>query len=122
LISNYEWNSEPQPDPDVSKEYIKALNSQDVDKVVSLYDDQAVHVTSTRTIIGKQAIRAWYETLMKQLLPNGLYLRTGSNGTGPSHNFTWVCQADKTDVLNGNDTLGLIAGKITYHYTYFTVN
>jgi hypothetical protein len=123
LIASYDWGSgTPQPQKDITEQYIDALNTHDVDRVVSLYDERAVHVTSTRTIFGKAAIRAWYETLMNQLLPNGLYLRTGFSGSGSSRHFTWVCQADTSDVLNGNDTLGLYEGKIGYHFTYFSVS
>lgn len=121
LIASYDWESGTQPPAEITERYIEALNSHDVDKVVELYNDHAVHVTSARTIFGKPAIRAWYETFMNQLLPNGLYLRTGFSGTGNSRHFTWVCQADTTDVLNGDDTLGLDDGKISYHYTFFTV-
>jgi len=121
LIADYDWGSGTPLTKDITEQYIDALNSHDIEKVMALYDDRAVHVTSARTVFGKPAIRAWYQTFMNQLLPNGHYLRTGFAGTGNSRHLTWVCQADTTDVLNGNDTLGLITGKITYHYSYFTV-
>lgn len=122
LIGNYDWGTGFEPPKDITEQYINALNTHDVDKVVDLYNDQAVHVTSARTIFGKPAIRAWYETFFNHLLPNGTFQRTGFAGEGPSRYFTWVCQTETTDVRDGADTLGLSDGNISYHYTYFTVN
>jgi hypothetical protein len=121
LIANYDWGSGTQPQKDITERYLDALNTHDIDKVVDLYDQHAVHVTSSRTIFGLPAIRAWYQTFNSQLLPNGQFLRTSYAGTGNSRHFTWICQADSGDVFNGNDTLGLADGKISYHYTFFTV-
>ena len=122
LIASYDWDSGYPTEKDISERYITALNTHDVEKVVDLYNENAVHVTSSRTIFGKSAIRAWYETLLNHLLQNGVFLRTGFSGKGNIRHFTWVCQAETTDVLNGNDTLGLHEDKISYHFSFFTVN
>jgi hypothetical protein len=119
-IANYDWDATPPPQ-DITGLYIDALNTHDADKVVSLYSERAVHVTSARTIFGKPAIKAWYKTFFDQILPNAVFKRTGFSGTGNSRHFTWTAQSAQHKVLNGNDTFGLANDKITYHYTYFTV-
>ncbi len=121
LIASYDWGSGPIPPKDITERYIDALNTHDIDQVVDLYNENAVHVTSARTIYGKPAIRAWYETFITKLLPNGIFQRTGFTGNGPLRHFTWICQAETGDVHNGDDTLGLADEKISYHFSYFTL-
>lgn len=119
-IASYDWDA-GLPPQDITEQYIQALNTHDPEKVVDLYTNQAVHVTSARTIFGKPAIRAWYNTFFSQLLPNAVFKHTGFSGTGNSRHFTWTAQSSQNKVLNGNDTFGLADGKITYHYTFFNV-
>jgi hypothetical protein len=121
VISEYDWDTGNVLPKDITERYIDALNTLDIEKIVDLYHDRAVHVTSARTIFGKAAIRAWYETFLGQLLPNAEYSRTGFSGSGNSRHFTWIANAALQKVLDGNDTFGLNDGKITYHYTYFTI-
>jgi hypothetical protein len=121
LISSYDWESGYPVDRDITERYISALNSHDVETVIELYNEKAVHVTSARTIFGKNAIRSWYETFLNNLLPNGIFLRTGFTGIRNIRHFNWVCQAETTDIHNGNDTLGLHNDKISYHFSFFTV-
>lgn len=122
LISSYDWGSIPIPPKDIPEKYVDALNTHDVEKVLELYNEHAVHVTSARTIYGKDAIRAWYETFLNTLLPNGVFQRTTHSGNGPIRHFTWTCQADTGEIRNGDDTLGLADGKICYHYSYFSLS
>jgi hypothetical protein len=121
VISEYDWDTGIELPKDITEKYIDALNSQDVGKIVGLYHDRAVHVTSARTVFGEAAIRAWYDTLLGQLLPNAQYTRTGFSGTGNSRHFTWKAESPQHVVLDGNDTFGLSDGLITYHYSYFTI-
>jgi len=121
-IANYDWEIGTPLPKDITELYIDALNTQDVDNVMDLYDEQAVHVTAARTISGKIAIRAWYDQYLNIILPFAEFVRTGYSGTGNSRHFTWVAQAEMKLVLNGNDTLGMSDGKISYHYSYFTVS
>jgi len=121
-ITDYEWDSGNPPLKDISELYIDALNTHNLDNILDLYDERAVHVTAERTIFGKPAIRAWFDTYINQLLPNAEFLQTGYSGTGNSRHFTWVSQADTAYILDGNDTLGLLNGKIVYQYSFFTVS
>jgi hypothetical protein len=120
-ISEYNWDTGTILPKDITEQYIEALNTQDAGKVVNLYNTRAVHVTSARTIFSKTAIQAWYGTLFKDLISNAKYKLTGFSGTGNSRHFTWIAAAGSQKILDGNDTLGLADGKITYHYTYFTI-
>jgi hypothetical protein len=119
-IGAYDWPTGPLPD-DISQEYISALNTRDPEKVLTLYTPTAVHVTAARTVQGLDALRAWYTTLLGQLLPGAVFNLTGYSGTGSSRHFTWTAISSKGVVQNGSDTFGLLNGKITYHYSFFTI-
>ncbi|MBM3144930.1 MAG: hypothetical protein FJ010_08135 [Chloroflexi bacterium] len=106
---------------DITAQYIEALDSHDPNRVVGLYADQAVHSTPERTIHGKEKIKAWYQTLFTQLLPNGSFQRTGFTASGNSRTCSWTARSDAGQVLDGNDTFGLMNDKIVYHYTHFNV-
>jgi hypothetical protein len=119
-IRAYEWDAQPPPQ-DITGQYIAALNTHNPDQVVDLYTPTAVHVTAARTIQGHAAIRAWYQTMFSQLLPNGVFTLSGFTGTDNSRHFTWTATSSQGKVNNGSDTFGLSGGKIIYHYSFFTV-
>jgi hypothetical protein len=120
-IRDYDWSGTPIPQ-DITTQYVNALNTHNPDQVVGLYNPSAVHVTAARTIQGTTAIRAWYQLVFTQLLPNASFILTGFSGTGSSRHFTWTATSPQGKVENGNDTLGLIDGRIAYHYSFFTVS
>jgi hypothetical protein len=120
-IASYSWAVQP-PQPDISQQYIEALNSGNPEQVVSLYHNDAVHVTAARTIQGTEALRAWYITLLRQILPGARFTLTGFSGSGNTRHFNWTAQSSQGTVRDGSDTLGTIAGKIAYHYTSFTIS
>ncbi len=120
MITAYSWPVGPQPQ-DLPEQYISALNSHDVSNLVSLYNDEAVHITADRTVQGDAALQAWYTTLLNQLIPGGKFTLTGKTGSGSYRSFTWQASSPKGSITNGDDTLGLAGDKISYHYSYFTV-
>ncbi len=120
VIGRYSWVSQPQP-PDIVQRYLQALNSRDPNQVVLLYHPDAVHITPARVIQGSQAIRAWYQTLFTQLLPGAVFTLSSISQSGNTRNITWTAQAPNHVVKNGSDTLGIMDGRIAYHYTNFTV-
>ncbi len=122
VIANFEWSGGSNPPQDITGQLIEALNSRNTNVLADLYADRAVHVTSDRTIIGRDKILSWYHTFFNQHLPNGIFFLSGYSGTGNSRHLTWTAQSTAGKVNDGNDTLGLINDKITYHYTYFTVS
>ena len=122
VIADYDWQGgAPPPPPDITIQYINALNSHSPNQVVSLYRENAVHVTAARTIVGKAKIKAWYQSLFNQILPNATFVVTGQTGSGNSRHFTWSARSGQGNVNDGQDTFGLQNGKIAYHYTHFSV-
>ena len=120
-VQEYPWSNLPPPQ-DITQQYIAALNSHDPNLVVGLYNPTAVHVNAARTIQGVTAIRSWYQTVFNQLLPNASFTHTGFTGAGSSRHFTWTAVSSAGTVSDGSDTLGLVNGKIAYHYTFFTIS
>lgn len=114
--------ADSNPPEDIASRYIAALNSGDAAKVIDLYVPIAIHITPARTIQGANGIQTWLNTLLKETLPNAVFQMTGSSGMGSSRYFTWTAQSSKGRVLNGSDTIGLLDGKIAYHYSYFTID
>ena len=80
-----------------------------------------MHVNAARTIQGVGALRTWYQTLLNQYLPNATFILTGYEGTGNNRNLSWTATSDAGNVLDGNDTLGLVNDRIAYHYTFFNI-
>ncbi len=121
-IRDYPWPVAGGPPQDIVEQYIAALNTHDPDQVTALYADNAVHITAARTVVGLAKIRAWYQSLFDTVLPNATFELTGYSGTGNSRHLTWTATSSAGQVTNGNDTFGLMNGKIGYHYTFFTVS
>lgn len=118
-IAAFKW-SQPAPVVDIADQLVAALNSRDLDKVVALYLPDAVHITFARAIQGAQAIRAWYHTLLNQILPAATFKITGVTGSGNSRHINWTASAANGAAASGSDSIGLLDGKIAYHYSNFT--
>jgi hypothetical protein len=80
-----------------------------------------VHVTAARTIQGITAIQSWYQTLLTELVPNANFTLVSYTGNGSSRHLTWTATSGAAQINNGNDTLGLLDGKIAYHFSSFSV-
>lgn len=119
-VRDYPWSALPPP-LDITQQFVNALNTHNVGQIVNFYLPTAVHVTSARTIQGTTAIRNWYGTLFNQILPNSRFTLTSFTSAGSSRHFNWTATSSVGSVVNGNDTLGLVNGKIAYHYSLFTV-
>jgi hypothetical protein len=120
VIRDYPWTTDPTTS-DICNRFIDALNSHNPDNVINLYTPTAVHVTAIRTVQGTDAIRTWYQSLLSQILPNATFRLSGFSGTGSSRHITWTATSPQGDVDDGNDTFGLVNGKIAYHYSFFMV-
>jgi hypothetical protein len=119
-IRDFPWSTTPTP-PDITQQYIDALNTHNPDAVVGLYNASAVHVNAARTVQGSSSLRTWFDTLFNQLLPNATFNLASHSGNGSTRYFTWTASSTTGNVFNGSDTLGLYNGLIAYHYTYFTI-
>jgi hypothetical protein len=108
----------PQDMPEL---YVRALNSHEPSTVMGLYLANAVHITSARTIQGWSSIRAHYDYLFNAYLPLADYKLTGSTKDGNSYQFTWTASSSNKQVKDGKDTIGISNGKITYHFSSYTL-
>ena len=120
-IREFPWASAP-PSQDIAQQLISVLNSHNPDQVASLYTPAAVHVSAARTVQGAAAIRAWYQALFNQVLPNANFNLASYTGVGSSRQLNWTASSPGGRVDNGSDTLAVTDGKIAYHFTSFTVS
>ncbi|MBN1439601.1 MAG: nuclear transport factor 2 family protein [Anaerolineales bacterium] len=118
-VANFPWP--PAPAADIAQQLPGLWNTHDPNRVISLYQDNAAHVTGARTVVGIQAILDWYAQLFTERLPGALFQLNGFSGTGNSRHISWTATSQAGSVHDGNDTIGIRDGKIQYHYTYFTV-
>jgi len=120
-IKDYPWEPAPPPKEDIAQLYVEGLMREDPDKVMELYHDNAVHITPGRTIQGKTALKKWFQQLFTEKLPGADYVLTSFSGTGNIRHLTWTADSSAGKVLNGSDTLGLMDGKISYHFSEFEI-
>lgn len=119
-MAKFPWPVGP-PFVDMPERLIERMNRRDPMQVANLYAMRAAHVTGARTIMGNSAISEWYAHLFKEVLPNAEFTLTGKSGRGNSRHFTWTAKSNKGEVRNGNDILGILNGRIQYHFSYFTL-
>ncbi len=119
-IAAYKW----VPDvviKDLPEQYINALNTHNPATCASLYGSNAIRITASQTILGNSAIQNWFNTFFTVSLPNAVYKLTGVTGTGSSRRFTWTATSTSGKINNGSDTIGIVNGKIGYHYSFYTI-
>jgi hypothetical protein len=121
-VASFDWPGE-NPVADMPERLIGRMNQKDAKLIAGLYLENAAHVTAERTVVGRPAVQSWYETLMRQVLPNAVYQVTGKSGNGSTRQFTWTASSDRGAVVDGADTLGLApdGNRILYHFTSFSV-
>ena len=119
-VANYFWPP-GQSSEDITVQYINALNTQNPDQVIALYNTNAVHVTPERSISGLGEIRDWYQDLFDHILPSANFSLVDVQSRLGSRRFTWRATSSVGSVNNGNDAFGLVGNRITYHYSEFSV-
>ncbi len=98
---------------------LTALNSSDIEGLISLYHANAGHVNFKRIVIGHNSLREWYNQLLFQDLPNATFNIGKPTGNGRSWTYRWTANSPAGQVRNGEDTIGIRDGLIQYHYTSF---
>ena len=121
IIRDFKWESGSASQQDIAETYLAALNSHDVSQLQSLYREDAVHITSERTIQGTASINSWFGTLFADILPESEFTLAGFSGSGNTRQISWTASSSAGNVQNGSDTLGLQDGKIAYHFSDFSV-
>ncbi len=120
-VRTWDWENGQHPtDQDLPNQYITALNQHDLSAILKLYRPDAVHVTSRRTVQGYEALKVWYIEMFAQI-PDATFTINHVMGSGTSRHFAWRANCTNGTTQEGNDTIGLMDGKITYHYTQFNV-
>ncbi len=120
-IADTHWPGDPV-EPNMGDRLIAALNARDTGALTNLYLPTAVHITAGRTVMGGPSIHDWYVELLNNTLPKATFKLSGFAGNlGNIHHMTWTADSPAGRVENGKDTLGLLGGKIAYHYSFFNV-
>lgn len=118
-IASYKWDGSVVED--IVTRYIAALNSRNPDTCANLYTNNAIRITAARTMQGHDSIRTWFNNFLTVNFPNATFTLTGTTGSGFARRFTWTATSTSGRISNGNDTIGLINGKIGYHYSFYTI-
>lgn len=125
LVANYSWPVAGQTIPtstDILDQFMNMLNTMNYDNALDIYTDNAVHITSEKTLQGKSLIRGFYCGMLMNMLNDGVFTVTSQTTNGNTRHFTWTCDSYRGQVTDGSDTIGIKDGKIAYHYTHFTVS
>ena len=120
-IRDFKWDAGPVTPKDIAEIFIQALNAHDSNNIQALYRDDAVHISSERTIQGRTAIKSWFNSLLTEILPNASFTLAGYSGSGNIRHINWNASSTAGNVQDGRDTMGLIDGKIAYHFSEFSV-
>jgi len=117
-ISAYQWQTTTTVQ-DIAEKLVAALNTRNPQVITSLYDPRAILITAERTSQGSSGLQNYYQKMMNELMPNGRFALTSFRGSGNTRQLTWRANSDRFQVENGNDTLGILNGKIAYHYSFY---
>ncbi len=120
-VSSYSWPLD-ETNVDIIVQYFASLNEHDSARIAALYASNGVHVDADRTLQGTEAIRGWYQALFNQVLPNAMFELVELEGDQSTRSFTWTAESSAGNVTNGGDSMGIVGGKIVYHYSYFSVS
>jgi ketosteroid isomerase-like protein len=124
-ITSYSWpwtaTTPSQTTEDMAITYVRALKTRNVDAIMALYAADAVHIDAVNTIQGTAAIRAWYTDLFTNKLPSATFTLGHNTLSGTTHHFGWSATSSAGKVTDGQDTLGVVNGKIAYHYSFFNI-
>jgi len=119
LVKKYSYTSNPPEEAGVLDQYFSALNNKDTDKVLSLYGENSVHISSERASQGKKAIRSWIDSLLTAY-PKGNFALLNKIREKNIISFRWELTENSTLKLQGQDTIGLASEKINYHYSFIS--
>jgi hypothetical protein len=120
-VADFSWPVE-KPPLDIVQRLENALNAGNVEAIVALYQQNAVHITAERTIKGPDEIRIHYAELLGQLLPNARFELTTVVSEGSVRHVSWnAISPNGFRVTAGQDTIGLRQGLIQYHSSLYKI-
>ena len=117
FIRDYEWTIKLE----FQDQYIAGLNSHSATTMAAMYAANAILILPSRTIQGTTAINAWYTTLFNSILPAATFTLRGSSTNGNTRHINWSATSSTGKVTDGTDSFGVVDGKITYHYSFYTI-
>jgi hypothetical protein len=122
-IRSYSWpvGAQPPVTLDVPESLIAAMNTHDPNQALALYAPNAVYITASRSIQGADPIRQEYIDLLKNRLTGASFALISTSGTGSTRQIKWRAVLPNGAYRDGSDTIGLVGGKITYHYSNLSV-
>ncbi len=92
-VAAFPWPAAPTAD--IVLRLPTTWNTHDPNRIIAMYQDNAAHVTSASTIVGANAIIAWYADLFTNRLPGAVFPITGYSGSGNSRHFSWTATSSK---------------------------
>jgi ketosteroid isomerase-like protein len=120
-IAAFDWPVE-EPPRDIIERYVNRLNNGRSDKVVKLYQPDAVHVTPERIIQGHDALLEYYTDLLSNKLPDATFTLETLVSEGYVRHFRWdAASPNGMRVVDGRDTVALRQGKIQYHSSVYKI-
>lgn len=119
-ISDYDWPVS-RPSDDIIDRLVNALNKQNLEALLDLYQPNAVHITAQRTVNGSAAIREHFTTLLHEELPGATFSVESRVNEGHIRHIKWTASGatNGRSVQDGMDTIGLRQGKIQYHSSVY---
>lgn len=115
--ARFAW-PEPQTE-DIVARWLTALNSGNVEQLLALYQPDAAHVTARHLLQGHAALRAWYSEWLQTRLPRAAFSLTETRAIDNFRRATWTATTADGATVSGEDSLGLLDGRIQYHFTTY---
>ncbi|MGQ0603237.1 MAG: hypothetical protein ACT4QE_16255 [Anaerolineales bacterium] len=112
----------PWPEPqseDILTRWLAALNAGSIEQLLALYQSDAAHVTAQHILQGHAALQAWYVELLQTRLPRATFILAETKAIDNFRHARWSATTPAGAVVTGKDSLGLLSGRIQYHFTTF---
>jgi hypothetical protein len=116
-IANFPWPGLPIPPKDIAESLMEEINRRNISNIIDLYSSNAVFITSKETIQGITAIRNSYDILLNNTLNGFTFITTAITIKDNTRHISWIANGPNSKVITGNETIGLLNGKIIYHYS-----
>ncbi len=120
VVKNFQWNEEAHP-RGVADQLVDALNARNLESLLSLYKDDAIHICTDLVSKGKEALKNWAQKFVNTVAPIGKFVINSSKSQDEIIFLSWQLQHANTSILlNGQDTIMLNDGKISQHLSYYS--
>jgi hypothetical protein len=118
-VSAFNWNEDPEKE--IVDRYFSMLNDHKPAQMLQLYHPHAVHMIAGHLTSTRPGLLGWYERFFNQLLPGAAFTVGARSNRPGTCGFTWTATSDSGVVMDGSDAFGIRGGKISYHFTNFSI-